>query len=112
MPFQVNERGLYVFVPQERKPIAKCMTITNVTDDGERTYCGKPLYSQQEYEHHVTACATRHNDQIRKASLRERLPGFYHPEQSGIPDAEAWLQEQDAAGVSNRRKVIEGRKKF
>jgi hypothetical protein len=112
MPFQVNETGLYVFVPQERRPVGKCTVITRCTDDGEITHCGTPLYSRQEFERHVANCSRQHHDQIRKASLRHRMPGFHDPEQAGIPDVSRWLDEQDAAGVSNRQKVIAGRRKL
>lgn len=111
MGLKATETGLLVWVPEDRRPVGKCTVITHCTDDGEITYCHTPLYSHREMEQHTAACAARHMDQIRKASLRERMPGFYGPE-SGIPDVEQWLQRQDTAGDSNRQKVIRGDRKL
>jgi hypothetical protein len=111
MPFKLNERGLFVFVHEDRRPIGKCTVITSCTDDGEVTHCNTPLFTPREYQQHVARCSAEHIDAIRKAGPRTRMPGFHGPE-AGIPDVEAWLQKQDTNGVSNREKAIRGEKRL
>ena len=92
-----------------QQPTMFCTVITDV--DGGK--CGKPFYPGEEknWERHVVACSRRHEAEIRHASLRERMPGFFGAERAG-QEEEAWLDRADAAGVTNREKVIQGRKRF
>lgn len=85
-------------VTSVRPPLAYCHVIV----DDEGGMCGKPLYSPKDIENHVTKCATRNLEFIRKASLRERLPGIFG---SFDPEAEGWVSK-------HAQEIIEGRKGF
>lgn len=110
--YKVTESGLMIPVVDSSKgePRFKCTVITS-TKDGEHTYCQKPFWDAASYEAHVAKCASEHIDQIKQAAPSTRMPAFYGPE-AGIPDLERWLDKQDAAGESNRQKVIRGSKKM
>lgn len=106
MPFQVNERGLYVFVPHG-PPKFKCTVIVN--QDGE--LCHKPFHKEAEWLRHVAKCSREHEAEIMQAAPSHRLPGFYGKE-TAVADIEGWLDKEDPAGESNRSKVIAKRKKL
>jgi hypothetical protein len=110
--FKASETGVMIWVPDERRPVGKCMVITHLTDDGVATYCGTPFYSQAEMERHTARCAAQHVDEIRRASPRVRNPGFNDPEVRGIADIEEWLNRRDDTGTTNRQAVIEGRRRM
>lgn len=110
--YRVTETGLMVPVIDSSKgePRFKCTVITG-SHDGENSYCGKAFHDPHSFERHVARCSEEHLDAIREAAPSSRLPAFYG-ETAGIPDVEAWLDEQDAAGVSHRQKILEGREKL
>lgn len=110
MPFRVNERGLYIFVPQDEPPRFKCTVITSIVD-GERTYCHKPFHDERPFIQHTTKCAREHEQAIMEARPSYRMPGFFGPN-AGIPDVQEWLDRSDASGTTHRQKVIEGREKL
>jgi hypothetical protein len=101
--------GVYVFVPKEEPPRFRCTVIVN-HDDGENTICGEPFWSVEALAAHAANCARKHQDAIQKAAPSNRLPDWLT--QRNVTDWEDWLDEADAAGETNRSKVIAGRKKF
>ena len=109
MSWRTNERGLYIFIPDDEPPRFHCTVIVR-HEDGENTICGTPFHDERQYLRHVTACARRHHDVIQKAAPSSRLPDWLTSKP--VTDWEVWLSERDAAGVSNQQKVIEGRKKL
>jgi hypothetical protein len=60
-------------------------------------------YEQRKYRAHVVECADRHSDELDAMRL-VRKP-FFDPARLGTKDIEDWLDEQDAAGESNREKA-------
>lgn len=109
MPFKVTDTGLYVFVPDDREPRFTCTTIV-ASQDGEHRLCGERFADEGKWLRHVTRCAQRHSEEIQKASPSNRLPDWLGP--GNATDYEDWLDEADAGGETNRRKVIRGAKKF
>jgi hypothetical protein len=108
--YRVTESGLMIPVvdSSQGEPRFKCTVITGV-DDGENRYCGKAFHDPHSFERHTIRCSEEHMGAIREAAPSQRLGALSPQNQT---DWEDWLDAEDASGTSNRRKVIEGRKKF
>lgn len=80
--------------------------VCRVIVDKDRNLCGKQFHADEPraYQSHVIACAKQHESEIRAASLRERMPGFFGLD-AADREAEEWVRK-------NRREIIEGRKSF
>jgi hypothetical protein len=85
-------------VTSVKPPIGRCRVLV----DEQGTMCNTPLYSPQDVDRHVTACARRNLEYIRAQSIRERMPGFF-----GADAADRELEEWVA---KNRTAILEGRK--
>jgi hypothetical protein len=110
MSWHATETGLMIFVADDESPRFKCTVIVG-HEGTENRYCNTPFHDEGQFVRHVARCAREHEVEIMQAAPSQRLPAFYGPE-AGIPDVEAWLARQDAAGESNAAKVIAKRKKM
>lgn len=93
-------------VSSVKPPKFTCRVIVGRRDDGAPKMCGKQFTEDEGagYQRHVTSCARQHQAEIRAASLREKMPGFYGPD-AADRELEEWVRKY-------RREIIEGRKSF